>query len=75
MAMRRDGFTMMEMMVVIAVIGILMLLALPSYQDTIIRKQIVEAVPLAEIAKTRIAASWAGTQVFPHENAAAGAVN
>lgn len=72
MALRRGGFTMMEMMVIIAIIGILMLVALPSYQDTIIRKQIVEAVPLAEIAKTRIAGSWAGAQAFPHDNAAAG---
>jgi type IV pilus assembly protein PilA len=72
MATRRDGFTLMEMMVVIAIIGILALIAAPSYLDQMIRKQIVDAVPLADIAKTRIAAAWALAQSFPHDNAGAG---
>ena len=72
MATRRDGFTLMEMMVVIAIIGILALIAAPSYLDQMIRKQIVDAVPLADIAKTRIAAAWALAQSFPHDNASAG---
>ena len=72
MAVRRAGFTMVEMMVVIAVIGILALLAGPSFQDQIIRDQINAALPLADIAKTPIAASWALAQVFPRDNAGAG---
>jgi len=56
MATRRDGFTLMEMMVVIAIIGILALIAAPSYLDQMIRKQIVDAVPLADIAKAPVAA-------------------
>ena len=72
MATRRDGFTLMEMMVVIAIIGILALIAAPSYLDQMIRKQIVEAVPLADIAKTPIAAAWAIAQSFPRDNASAG---
>jgi type IV pilus assembly protein PilA len=72
MAARRDGFTLMEMMVVITIIGILALIAAPSYMDQMIRKQIVEAVPLADIAKARIAAAWAVAQSIPHDNAAAG---
>lgn len=72
MATRRDGFTLMEMMVVIAIIGILALIAAPGYLDQMIRKQIVEAVPLADIAKTPIAAAWAIAQSFPRDNAAAG---
>ncbi len=72
MATRRDGFTLMEMMVVIAIIGILALIAAPSYLDQMIRKQIIEAVPLADIAKTPIAAAWAIAQSFPRDNAAAG---
>ena len=72
MATRRDGFTLMEMMVVIAIIGILALIAAPSYLDQMIRKQIVDAVPLADIAKTPIAAAWATAQSVPHDNASAG---
>ena len=72
MAIRRDGFTLMEMMVVVAIIFILALIAAPSYLDQMIRKQIVEAVPLADIAKTPIAAAWAVAQSLPRDNAAAG---
>ena len=72
MATRRDGFTLMEMMVVVAIICILALIAAPSYLDQIVRKQIVDAVPLADIAKTPIAAAWATAQSFPHDNAGAG---
>lgn len=72
MVTRRDGFTMIELMVVIAIIGILALIAAPSYLDQMIRKQIVDAVPLAEIAKTPIAATWAVAHAFPRDNAGAG---
>ena len=70
--MRNDGFSMMEMMVVIAIVAILALLALPSFQDKIIRDQIVEALPLADIAKSPIAQSWTTGQSFPPDNASAG---
>ena len=72
MATRRDGFTLMEMMVVIAIICILALIAAPSYLDQMIRKQIVDAVPLADLAKAPIAAAWAVAQTFPRDNAGAG---
>jgi type IV pilus assembly protein PilA len=72
MAKDSGGFTMMEMMVVVAVIAILALMALPTYQDKFIRDQIVEALPLADIAKAPIAASWTLAQTFPADNAGAG---
>ena len=70
--MGNDGFTMVEMMVVIGIVAILMLMAVPSYQDKFIREQIVEALPLADIAKAPVAASWAALQSLPADNASAG---
>lgn len=63
---------MVEMMVVLGVFAILMLMAVPAYQDKFIRDQIVEALPLADIAKDPVAASWALQGSFPASNAAAG---
>jgi type IV pilus assembly protein PilA len=63
---------MMEMLAVIAVIAILATLAVPSYLERIVRDQIRESLPLADIAKQPIAAAWASTQSFPADNAAAG---
>jgi type IV pilus assembly protein PilA len=72
MTARRTGFTMIEMMVVIGIVAILALLAAPSFQDGIVRDQISGAIPLADIAKAPVAASWAATQSLPADNAAAG---
>jgi len=59
-------------MAVVAVIAILATLALPSYLDQIVREQIKEALPLADIAKQPIATSWSLMQTFPADNASAG---
>lgn len=72
MTEHRRGFTLIEMMAVIAVIGILAALALPSYQASIARKQIEAAIPLADLARKPIEAAWAATQTLPPDNAAAG---
>lgn len=72
MANRNAGFSMIEMMVVIGIIAILALMMVPGYQDKLIRDQIAEALPLADIAKTRVAVSWGLAQSFPADNAAAG---
>lgn len=66
------GFTLTEMMAVIVVIGILAMMAIPSFQERIVREQVAAALPLADIAKSPIAASWTTTQTFPADNAAAG---
>ena len=70
--MRRAGFTMVEMLVVVTIIAILALMAVPSFQDQIVRDQINTALPLADIAKPPNAASWAMLQTFPPDNAGAG---
>jgi len=72
MNVRHRGFTMLELMAVVAVIGILALFAIPTYMDKIVREQVKASLPLADIAKPPIAASWALVQAFPADNAAAG---
>lgn len=72
MKVRGGGFTLVELMVVIGVVAILALMALPSYQKKFVRDQILEALPLADIAKPPVAASWALLQSFPADNVAAG---
>ena len=63
---------MVELMVVIGVIAILALIAAPTISDKIVRDQIVEAVRLADIARTPVALLWATTATLPVDNAAAG---
>jgi type IV pilus assembly protein PilA len=72
MATSQDGFTMIEIAVVLAIVGVLALLAVPSYQERIVRDQIISATPLADIAKAPVALSWAALQAFPADNASAG---
>lgn len=69
---RGRGFTLLELMAVVAIVAILALMALPSFVDTILRNQILEALPLADIARKPIDASWTATQAFPADNAAIG---
>jgi type IV pilus assembly protein PilA len=66
------GFTLIEILVVLAIIAILALMALPNTQDKFIRNQIIEALPLADIAKTPVATAWATTHKLLPDNASAG---
>ena len=65
---RARGFTMVELLVVMAIIAILALLAAPNFQDTIVRNEIKEALPLADIAKQPVALMWSMTRTFPSTN-------
>jgi len=69
MSRQSGGFSLIEMMVVIAIIGILALMAAPNFQDSIVRNEIKEALPLADIAKQPVAVAWATLQMFPRDNA------
>ena len=68
----KRGFTMIEMMMVVGVIAILALMAMPSYMEKIVRDQITEGLPLADLAKGPIAVAWATGVPLPATNAAAG---
>jgi len=57
---------------VVGVIAILAMMALPSYLDTLVRNQINEALPLADLAKGPVAGAWAAGVPLPANNEAAG---
>jgi type IV pilus assembly protein PilA len=68
----RSGFTLLEMMAVLAVVAVLAMMALPSYMDKVVREQVAQALPLADIAKPAIEAAWRAGAPLPADNAAAG---
>src|ERR1700735_389578 len=54
----QQGFTLIELMIVVAIIGILAAIAIPAYQDYTIRAKITEGLNLADSAKTSVAESF-----------------
>lgn len=66
------GFTLIELMVVLAVVAILALLAVPSLQDKYIRDEITAAMPLAQLAEAPVAQAWNATHALPADNVQAG---
>ncbi len=70
--MRSRGFTLIELMIVVAIIGILAAIAIPAYQDYTIRAQVVEAFSLASELKGSIQEFRKERGRMPANNAEAG---
>jgi type IV pilus assembly protein PilA len=68
----QKGFTLIELMIVVAIIGILAAIAIPAYQDYTIRAQVTEGLNLAGAVKASVAETFAQTGLWPANNAASG---
>ena len=68
----QQGVTLIELMIVVAIIGLLAAVAMPAYTDYSIRAQISEGLNLAGSAKTAVTEYYQNRSVFPTDNADAG---
>lgn len=68
----QQGFTLIELMIVVAIIAVLAAIALPAYQDYMARAQVAEGIGLSTGAKLAIATYYGDRGQFPPDNAAAG---
>jgi type IV pilus assembly protein PilA len=71
----QKGFTLIELMIVVAIIGILAAIAIPAYQDYTIRSQVSEGLTLAGAAKAAVSESFSQTGNAPLDRIEAGMSN
>ena len=68
----QQGFTLIELMIVVAIIGILAAVAIPQYQDYTVRTHVSEGLNLAGGVKNAVADYYASNNAFPGSNTSAG---
>lgn len=68
----QHGFTLIELMIVVAIIGILAAIAIPAYQDYTIRAQVSEGMNLAAAAKAAVAETYLNRGIAPLDREKAG---
>jgi len=68
----QQGFTLIELMIVVAIIGILAAIAIPAYQDYTVRAQVSEGLNLGGGAKTAVTEFFQDRGAWPADNAEAG---